>query len=118
MKKPFGAKAHCLIDYGFAAMQAFLPLVLGLSKKTTRRSQLMGAGVLAYSTLTRSPVALFPAIPFKAHKWIDISTLMLLLLTTTAKDVRNDKRALTFHLGLLAMGITAVSLTNWRRKDC
>lgn len=104
------------MDYGFVALQALLPVALGLSQKTTRRSQLMGAGVFAYSALTKSPVALHPLIPFSAHKWIDISTLTLLALTTMAQDVRRDKKAIAFNLGLVALGATAVALTNWKAK--
>ncbi len=115
MKKPFGPEAHCLIDYGFVALQTLLPAVLGLSPKTTRRSQMMGLGVLAYSVLTRSPVAVKPLIPFRVHKWIDVSTLTLLALTTAAPDVRTDRKAIAFNLGLLALGATAVGLTNWEK---
>ena len=113
MRKPFGAKAHCFIDYGFAALQIALPKVLGLNKKATERSQMLGISVLAYSVLTKSSVALKHAIPFKVHKWLDVASLATLALTTLAPDVRKDKKALAFHLGLLALGATAVTLTDW-----
>lgn len=116
MRKPLNPKAHCLIDYGFVALQALVPIALGLSQKTTRRSRLMGAGVLTYSALTQSPVALHPLIPFKAHKWIDLSTLTLLAFTTMAKDIRRDTKAIAFNLGLVVLGATAVALTNWQAK--
>ncbi len=116
-RKPFNSAVHCSIDYAFVAIQLFVPSLLGLPQKTRRRSQILGTSVLVLNSLTKSPVALKPEIPFKTHGRIDYWTLGGLALMTFAKDIRKNKKALAFHLGFLAMATANVFLTDWDSSE-
>lgn len=110
--KILSPKMHCTIDYAFSAIQIFVPKLLGLPKSVQRTSQVLGSSVLALNSLTESPVAVKPVIPFKTHYNIDIPTVAGLALLTFTTDIRTNKKALIFHLSFLALATLNVLLTD------
>ncbi len=111
--KLFDRKQHGINDYGFAAIQLLVPALIGCNKNAVRLHALLGANVLAYNALSDTPVGLKPLIPYKIHEKVDIATVAGLALLTFAKPIRQDKRALPFHIGLVALAAVNVLLTDW-----
>ena len=116
-RKPITPAVHGLVDYAFAAALFAVPGLIGCNKKTVQLYRGLALEVFFYSALTRHPLALLPMIPMKAHKLIDLANLTGLSLLTGYKGIRRNKRAVGFNLGMVALGITTVMLTQWRKKD-
>ena len=115
--KPITPGLHGLIDYGFAAALFAVPGLIGCNKKTVTLYRGLALEVFLYGALTRQPFSLLPLIPLKVHKVIDIANLSGLSLLTGYSGIRRNPRAVRFNLGMVALGMTAVMLTQWRKKD-
>jgi len=108
---------HGLIDYGFAAALFAVPRLIGCNERTVRLYRGLALEVCLYGAMTRQPLALLPIIPMKVHKGIDMANLSDLTLLTIYKGIRKKPKAVAFNLGMVALGITTVLLTQWQRKD-
>jgi hypothetical protein len=116
-RKPISPAIHGLVDYGFALALATVPGLIGCNKKTVALYRGIALEVFLYGAATKHPLALIPMIPMKVHKIIDIANLSSLTLFTGYKGVRRNPRAKAFNMGMVALGLTSVLLTQWRRKD-
>ena len=113
-QKPISPGLHGLIDYGFALSLMAIPLLTGADKKTTKIYTLLAGQVFLYSALTKQPNAIKPLIPFRTHQKIDVVNLLGLAAFASYKGVSRKKPTFAAHLGLLALGVTSVLLTNWK----
>jgi hypothetical protein len=111
--KPISPKVHGIIDYGFSAALLVLPQVLQLSKKAKTLYAADAFKTFLYSALTNYPLGLKRVIPFGLHRKIDIENVSGLALATLYAPVRKNKRALYFHIGMIAAAVLAISLTDW-----
>lgn len=111
--KPITPKMHGLIDYGFAAIQLIAPELLGLNKKAKKMYAVLGANLLAYNAVTDHPVGLKPEISYETHHKIDLANVAMMAAATMYPGIQKDKRALTFHIGFVAVAALNVLLTNW-----
>lgn len=116
-KKPITPALHGLVDYAFAAALYAVPDMIGCNKKTVRLYKGLALEVFLYGAMTRQPLSLVPLIPMKVHKAIDLVNLSGLTLLTSYKGIRSKPGAVAFNLGMVALGITTVLLTQWRAKD-
>lgn len=108
------AKAHGIIDYVFAATLCLAPLALGLKNKML--FGLLGDATALSAALTKDSKGLYPVMPLKTHRAVDVALLAGLAATATTKSVRQHKPSLIFALGMLAAGITTVALTDWNKE--
>ena len=115
--KPITPATHGLIDYAFAAALFAVPGLIGCNKKTVQLYRGLALEVFLYGALTRQSLSLWPMIPMKVHKLIDVANLSGLSLLTSYKGIRNNPKAVGFNLGMVALGITTVLLTRWRKND-
>ncbi len=111
--KPVSPKVHGIIDYGFSAALLIFPRVLKLSSKAKRLYTVTALSTLLYSAFTDYPPALKRVIPLGMHHKIDIENVKALALATIYPSLFLNKRALYFHIGIIAAAILAISLTDW-----
>ena len=112
--KPIDARLHGLFDYAFGGVQLMAPTVLGLNLTAIKNYKLIGAGFSTVNALTDTPVGIKPVISLQAHKRIDEVSLISQSFLTLAPFIRNDKRALAFHLLFLGAAITNYLLTDYK----
>ncbi|KQR65316.1 hypothetical protein [Pedobacter sp. Leaf176] len=115
-KKPITPAIHGLVDYAFAATLYTVPALIGCNKKTVVLFRGLAIEVFLYGAITRQPLALLPLIPMRVHKLIDVANLSGMALLTGYKGIRKKPKAVGFNLGMVALGITSVLLTQWRKK--
>lgn len=113
MKKPINRTTHSVIDYAFAGALFALPWLLRLSPGAKKLAAGLGTSVLGYSAVTDSPVGLKSLLSFKTHRSIDIGNLAGLATLPIITGIAKEKRAAGFFGALLALGVTAVLLTDW-----
>jgi hypothetical protein len=111
--KPVTPIVHGIIDYVFSAIQIAGPSIVKLNNTATKTYGALGLGFLAVNALTDTAVGIKPVISFKGHQKADASFLAALALLTLAKPIREDKKALYFHLGFLATAIGHYALTDY-----
>ena len=110
--KIISPKLHCILDYALSAIQIVGPKLLGLPTSVQKTGLAVGSTVLTLTSLTKSPVAAKPIIPFKTHYALDVPAVAGLALLTFSEDIRTNKKALIFHLGVLTMVTLNVLLTD------
>jgi len=113
MKKPISPAAHGIMDYVLGTVQAAAPLVLGMNQTATITHQAASVAMTAVNMLTNTPVGLKPVLSMKDHQKADIGLLGGMALMTLIPAIHNDKKALGFHLGFLAMALTQFLLTDF-----
>jgi hypothetical protein len=116
MTKLLDRKAHALSDYGFTLGQWVLPEIIGMNKHAVNLYRMLGINLLAYNVLTEQPRALKKVIPYKTHYLIDVGNVGFLALLTFHTAIRKDKRALGFHLGLVALAAFNILITDWKAQ--
>jgi len=117
MKKPVTPQIHGIIDYAFSGILCAAPSAMGLNKFSTRTYAAIGTNFLAVNSLTDTPVAVKKVFSMKSHQKADLLTLGTLGLLTFAKPIRNDSKALGFHLGFLALAVTHYMLTDYNASE-
>ena len=115
--KPISPKIHGLIDYAFAVALFAVPKLIGSKKKTRVLYKIIAGEVFLYGAISKHPNAMYPIIPFGLHKKIDIGNLTGLALLSAYKGIYKHQPTLTFHAGMIILGITTVLLTNWNQKS-
>ena len=111
--KPITPKLHGIFDYAFAATLLFAPRLLGLNKNAQNLYKLIALDVTTYSALTDYPAGLKKRISFDTHHKIDWANTAAFIALTAYKDIRKNRSALAFHIGMTSMAIGNVLLTDW-----
>ncbi len=117
MKKPISPKLHAILDYGVAGMLATLPAAFKLEKSAIKAYAGVATNILTVNSLTDTPFGLSNVMSMKTHQKMDVATLSSLAMMSFAKPFRKDKKALCFHLALLAMVATQYVLTDFDAKQ-
>ncbi|KAA6439814.1 hypothetical protein FEM33_10665 [Dyadobacter flavalbus] len=113
MKKPIDAKTHGIIDYVFGGIQLIGPSLAGLNKEARVTYQMLSAAFTGVNVLTDTPVGLKKVLSMKAHQTADITFLAGMAALTASGMIKNDKKALAFHLGLLGLSAVNYLLTDY-----
>jgi hypothetical protein len=113
--KPITPGIHGLIDYAFALSLVGIPLLTDANKKTRNIYFMLAGQVFLYSAFTKQPYALKRVVPMPTHQKIDIANLCGLALLSVYKGIAKQKATLGAHLGLTALGVASVLLTDWKR---
>ena len=117
MRKPFGAGAHCAIDYGFVAFLLLTPRFFHLSDKARAISYGFGAAAGILTACTDQPYGVMRLVPFRVHGLIDtpfVPTLVLLPWIAGALKQRNARR---FFLSFCAAALTNYLLTDYTASE-
>jgi hypothetical protein len=117
MKKLLDRQGHALSDYGFTLVQWLVPEISGMNKNAVYLYRVLGTNLAVYNALTDQPLAVKRVIPYQTHDVIDVGNVALLALLTLHKDIRSDKRALRFHLGLVGLAAVNILITDWKAKN-
>jgi hypothetical protein len=117
MTRPITPRLHGLIDYGFVAVQALIPSLLGVNNKAVKLYQATAVNLFLYNALTDHPVSAKPLISYKTHGKIDVASVAGLALLTFYSGIRRDKKALSFHIALVSLAVINVFLTDWDAKQ-
>lgn len=115
--KPISPKIHGLIDYAFALALLVVPELIASKKKTRFLYKIIAGEVFLYGALSNHPYAIKPLIPFGVHKKIDLVNLSGLAMLSAYRGIHRHKPTLLFHVGMTALGVTTVLLTNWNSKS-
>ena len=113
MKKPISPTIHGIADYVISGALMSLPSVLGLNPAARWTYAGLGTGFLAVDALSNAPTGLKKLIPMALHRKIDVGALAGTALLTAARLIRGEKKALRFHLVLLAVAAANLLLTNY-----
>ena len=111
--KPITPHIHGIIDYAFAGTLLIAPSLLGLNKRAKRLYGCMAIDVAAYSALTDYPAGITPAISYDTHHKIDWVNIAGMAGATMCNDIKKDRTALAFHIGMTMLAIGNVLLTDW-----
>lgn len=116
MKKPIDPKTHGIIDYVYGGLQLLGPALLNLNKDARVTHQVLSTAYTGVNMLTDTPVGLKKVISMKGHKLADAGFLAGMSALTATDMIKNDKKALTFHLILLGMAAMNFILTDYSEK--
>ncbi|CAG5067444.1 hypothetical protein DYBT9623_00165 [Dyadobacter sp. CECT 9623] len=116
MKKPIDSQMHGIIDYAFAGIQLFGPPVLGLNTKMTKTYKVLAATFTAVNAITNTPVGITKSISMATHQKADAAFLATLSALTISRIVRNESKALAFHLAFLGIALVNYALTDYNGK--
>jgi len=74
--KPITTRAHAMLDYTLGPTLTFLPEAFGFPRSgaATVPARAIGAAQMAYSTMTRYELGLYPMISMKQHLILDAIT--------------------------------------------
>lgn len=110
---PIKAKAHGEIDYGFSAVNATVPLLLGLSGPALAIPLSFAVTQATVNALTCTPVGLRPLISLRTHGWIEAATIPALAMLSVKAGALSSTRAKVYFGAMgLALG-TVYGLTDW-----
>ena len=115
MNKPISPKVHGIIDYAMGGALAVLPSAMGLNPAAVKTYGGLAANFLIVDALTDTPVGVKKVMSCGTHKKADLATLGTLAMMAFAKPFREDRKALAFHLGLLAVTGAQYLLTDYDR---
>lgn len=116
-KKPFGAKAHCTIDYGFVATLFLAPGLFGLKGAARTLCYLFGGAAGVLTALTNQPFALRRVVPFRVHGEVDTPFVPTLLLLPWATGALKQRRARRFFFAFTAVVLTNYLLTDYDASE-
>jgi hypothetical protein len=117
MKKPIDSKTHGIIDYVFGGIQLIGPSLIGMNKEARITYQMLSTAFTGVNVLTDTPVGLKKVISMKGHQTADITFLAGMAALTASSMIKDDKKALTFHLGFLGLALVNYVLTDYSNKS-
>jgi len=113
--KPITAGLHNLTDYAFGITLMTVPNLIGANADAIKIYRILAIEIFLYSAFTKQPYAIKPLIPMHVHRKIDIGNLTMLGLLHFYREINRDKRTSLFNIGMIALGMTTVLLTDWTR---
>ena len=113
MFRPISTMAHGILDYVTAPTLIALPRIFGWGPRVTMLLNGAGAGVLAYSVLTRYELGLLKVLPMKVHLGLDMASGGMLALSPFILLNKRERNVATIAtlVGLGLYEITAGLLT-------
>jgi hypothetical protein len=118
--KPISTRTHAMLDYTLGPTLALLPEAFGFPRSgaATAAPRAVGAAQMAYSTMTRYELGLYPMISMKAHLILDAVTGGLLAASPWLFGFANSRRKRTWlpHVLFAATEMTIVMLSRTRSK--
>ena len=113
-KKPFGAKAHYTVDYGFVAILLSAPTLFNLKGAARVLCYLFGGAAGLLTALTNQPFAWKRVVPFRVHGQVDTPFVPTLLVLPWATGVLKERNARRFFFSFTAVVLTNYLLTDYR----
>ena len=119
MLKPIPRPVHGVLDYGYAALFAAAPELVGFSEEeiAARLSRVVSGGVALTSLLTRYELGLIRVLPFKAHLTADVAVGLLTLGAPFLFGFSGNRKARNFFVGMGAFSVMAGLLTDSREMN-
>lgn len=105
--------AHHLNDYALSLVLLTAPRMLHLNKRSQLFYRGLALNLLGYAAFSDHPFAIRRMITKEEHYKMDMANLAGLTLGIVNKQARKNKKALLFHLGILAFSTFNVLLTDW-----
>jgi hypothetical protein len=113
MKQPISRQMHGVADYTYAPLMFAAPKIAGFEdeEKAVRVCQVVGAGVLATTMLTRAEWGVCKVLPFKGHLALDVVVSLLAFSAPWLFGFANNAKARNTFLAMGAVGAVVTSLT-------
>lgn len=110
---------HGVADYGYAALFAAAPRLVGFRDEETavKLSGIIGAEVLLASLFTRYELGLIKVVPFKTHLAGDVAVGLLALGAPFLFGFSGNRRARNFFMGMGVFSIMAGLLTEQKEMN-
>ncbi len=105
---------HGILDYATAGMLLTLPRVLGWKKEATTLLTGAGAGVLAYSLLTRYELGVVKVLPMTVHLALDALGGGLLAAAPSffVEDEESSVKTMLMAIGVFEIGASLLTKTS------
>jgi hypothetical protein len=116
MRKPVSPTLHGAIDYVLTGVMLAAPSLLGLNNKVRNTYLALGSGFGAVDAFTDTGAGIRRLMPFRMHQKLDLSFLAGLSVLSLINPIRKDRRALYFHVAVLATAITHYLLTDYKSR--
>lgn len=110
-------KMHGLNDYVLSAILLAAPRLLNLDKQSQQLYAGNALNLLGYNAFSDHPLAIKRMMSAADHYKMDMASLTGLALGVLSKRIRNNKKALIFHLSILALSTFNVLLSDYRHKS-
>ena len=113
MEKPISRKMHGVADYLYAPLTFTAPQMAGFDdeEKATTICQVVGAGLMASTVLTRAEWGVYKVLPFKAHLAIDVVASSLALAAPWLFGFANNAKARNTFIAMGTVGAIVTALT-------
>lgn len=107
-------KMHGLNDYLLSGVLLAAPPLLGFDKASQQVYKGFSLNLLGYNAFTNHSLAIKRMIPTEEHYKMDYANLVGMAAATLHPSVRQNKKVLLFHLGILAVSALNLWLTDRR----
>ena len=113
--RPIDSTLHGVVDYQAAAgLLTVMPKLLGVEgTRTARQMRITGAAHAGYSMLTRYPLGIVKAIPFKTHLALDLAGALAVAATPFVTGQWKEGRDQWVpHVALGAFELASLAMTD------
>lgn len=117
MKKPISPTLHGVFDYLTVPLLLVAGLLFGFDGLPAKITSTLAGVVLVYSASTAYPPGLVRLLSLKAHRFIDILLGLGLIGAPWLFGFQNVESACWFFVGLGAVVLIVVSLTDFQRSS-
>jgi hypothetical protein len=116
--KPISTKTHGILDYTLAPTLAFAPQAFGFkgSGPSSTIARVHGVTAMAYSSLTKYELGVYPVLPMKTHLVLDAVMSGFLAASPWLLGFGKARKKRTWlpHLMFAAVEMTLVAFTDRR----
>lgn len=119
MEQPISRQMHGIADYAYASLMFTAPQIVKFEdeEKAKRVCQVVGAGVMVATMLTKAEWGLAKVIPFKTHLFLDVAVSLFSLAAPWIFGFANNAKARNTFLAMGTVGAVVTSLTKPEEMD-
>ena len=113
MEKPISRQMHGVADYLYAPLTFAAPKVAGFEDedKAVTICQVVGAGLMASTLLTKAEWGVCKVLPFKAHLALDVAVSLFSLAAPWLFGFAKNAKARNTFIAMGTVGAIVTSLT-------
>jgi hypothetical protein len=105
------------MDYAIGGLLVAAPAMMGMNSRAVNAYRMIGSSILGMNSMTDVKGAAKRMIPLRTHKMADAGVLAATMALTFTDFIRKDKKALSFHVGFMALSLTEFLLTDFKNQS-